>query len=255
MCFPGFWSTDVTCVAEACEGYRACKIMPRGNHPDCIQCCTQTRVDGSIRIGVDNHEWQNYCHHGAIEKPKLGLEIEPVPAETVASWRGRGVELSNQASVDRCDCEEIHVLLEADCGHQLVLGKRVVDEEAACMEHRVRMDGVWATADISRFTTNNCCLPQLQSPNLCGSWRNPLIRSLKRPCSQRSPCIVTTTSTSLFYYGRPPQCPEDNRKQGFATAKALACKLEAPEKRQVCDDVLVHELILKTIGNRKGDCA
>ena len=40
--------------------------------------------------------------------------------------------------------------------------------------------------------------------NRCGSWRNPLRRSLKRPCSQRSPCTVTRTATQLGYYGRAP---------------------------------------------------
>ena len=67
----------------------------------------------------------------ALEKPKLGLEIdlEPVAAETVESWHGRGVGLSDQASVGVP--EEIHVLLGADCGHQQVLGKRIMDGEAA----------------------------------------------------------------------------------------------------------------------------
>ena len=36
----------------------------------------------------------------ALERPRLGLEIKPVAAKTVASWRGHGAELSDQASVD-----------------------------------------------------------------------------------------------------------------------------------------------------------
>ena len=173
----------------------------------------------------------------ALEKPKLRLEIEPVATETVESWRGRGVELSDQASVDVP--EEIHVLLGADCGHQLVLGKRIVDGEAAWnTELGWMLSGPQQTSTSSPRTTVAYLSSKVES-----LWQleEPVETKHEETMQPAFPLHCDEDGYTVGLLWKSTQRPEDNRKQAFATAKALARKLEAPEKRQAYDDVLVHE--------------
>ena len=130
------------------------------------------------------------------------------------------------------------MLLGADCGHQLVLGKRAFDGEAAWnTELGWVLSGPQQTSKSSPRTTVAYLSSKVEA-----LWQleEPVDTKLEETMQPAFPwhCDEDGYTVGLLWKGT--QRPEDNRKQTFATAKALARKLEAPEKRQAYDDVLVH---------------
>ena len=179
----------------------------------------------------------------AYEKPELECNntIQLVDTVTIELWQSRGVELSDQPTVDVPD--EVHIMMGADCASEILLQK-----------FEFQGDYVWRTElgwvlcgqslsivpgdPAAREPTNAMSVGVVSEIQRLWEFEEPLVTTQKGP---EFPLEKTDDGYEAGLLWRSEERPCDNRYQAKAMADQLAKRLTAKGTRQAYEDVLIKE--------------